>query len=482
MSEALEAEVKKLLRVKVVEYICRFNNDEIDKLCGDLRRIDRLYDDVGSIVQQQHDNLTKTQIKTFIDSVIGNMPKCAADLRDALPSTASMAKLEHFNEQWKVNQVKSKRASIIDTQDMLSKRARKEMDSASMSIAPKEGLPASSSQAKAEAVHLGLHLARTKNNHQASITIGFPPNLIKYGRVLGKGSFGQALLCTIDGVSYLPAHNQYVAKKFTGTPRSQFKSFGQESSIDLSHRGIVRAIAHTNSDPWVLVFPFFNAGTLGEWMELVPAPKGTLSTFLAAGDETYKKRMATVAETQRLSVLVKYAPSIIHALVQTLQFAHDHGVLHNDLHPWNVVIDITKEGIPRVGLIDWGLALRVKFEKRPSNVVDRKEHDARPWRAEELCDARSGCPYSYSTDTFALVWLIQIFCTTCEEYASHYGVDWAGRAQVEVQTIKSWTPDYLKKVASERKSLKELNDMLTMFDVHPEQCLRPMMEMMPAFI
>ena len=32
MSEALEAEVKKLLRVKLVEYICRFNVDDINRL------------------------------------------------------------------------------------------------------------------------------------------------------------------------------------------------------------------------------------------------------------------------------------------------------------------------------------------------------------------------------------------------------------------------------------------------------------------
>ena len=125
MSEALEAEVKKLLRVTLVECIFRYNNDDIDKICGDQRQIDRLYDDVWNTVQQQHDTLTQKQTKTFVDSVIGNMPKCAVDLKEALPTTASMPTLEHFHMQWKANQLKSKRASIIDTQDTFSKRARK---------------------------------------------------------------------------------------------------------------------------------------------------------------------------------------------------------------------------------------------------------------------------------------------------------------------------------------------------------------------
>ena len=99
------------------------------------------------------------------------------------------------------------------------------MDSVSMFTALEEGLPASQSHAKAEEVHLGKHLARTKNNHVASITIGIPLDVIVYGKTLGKGSYGHALQCTIDGMSYFPAHIQYVAKKFLGNARSQFKSF-----------------------------------------------------------------------------------------------------------------------------------------------------------------------------------------------------------------------------------------------------------------
>ena len=72
-----------------------------------------------------------------------------------------------------------------------------------------------------------------------------PLDVIEYGKTLGKGSYGHAMQCTIDGMSYFLAHIQYVAKKFLGNARSQFKSFAQEASIDLPHRGIVRAIVCT---------------------------------------------------------------------------------------------------------------------------------------------------------------------------------------------------------------------------------------------
>ena len=62
-----------------------------------------------------------------------------------------------------------------------------------------------------------------------------------------------------------------------------------------------------------------------------------------------------------------------------------------------------------------------------------------------------------------------------------FNVPWNGRAQVEVQTIQSWMPEYLKKKPAEQNLLEELNKMLTKFQLRPEQCLRPMSEMMPAF-
>ena len=70
---------------------------------------------------------------------------------------------------------------------------------------------------------------------------------------------------------------------------------------------------------------------------------------------------------------------------------------------------------------------------------------------------------------------------SCEEFANYFKIKWGGCTKVEVKTIQSWMPDYLKKKPEERKSLVELNEMLTKFDLRPEQCLCPISEMMPAF-
>ena len=93
----------------------------------------------------------------------------------------------------------------------------------------------------------------------------------------------------------------------------------------------------------------------------------------------------------------------------------------------------------------------------------------------------NACPWSTSMDTYALAWLIQFLCIFCEEFVTYFRIEWGGRTEVEVKTIQSWMPDYLKKKPEERNSLAELNEMLTKFNLRPEQCLRPISEMMPAF-
>lgn len=50
-----------------------------------------------------------------------------------------------------------------------------------------------------------------------------------------------------------------------------------ESSFDLLHRSIVRAIAQTRRAPWIHVFPLFNEDSLNDMMEIVQHPKGSLS-------------------------------------------------------------------------------------------------------------------------------------------------------------------------------------------------------------
>ncbi|MCO5552204.1 hypothetical protein L7F22_005716 [Adiantum nelumboides] len=119
------------------------------------------------------------------------------------------------------------------------------------------------------------------------------------------------------------------------------------------------------------------------------------------------------------------APSLIHAMVQTMAFAHCKGVLHCDLHPGNVVLDFTQDHQPRIGIIDWGLALRVGYEKRVSQAPHRKDHDFRPWLAPELLGADDEDVYKKGVDVYALSWMILQICTFCEEF-SPAARDWLG--------------------------------------------------------
>jgi tRNA A-37 threonylcarbamoyl transferase component Bud32 len=46
-------------------------------------------------------------------------------------------------------------------------------------------------------------------------------------------------------------------------------------------------------------------------------------------------------------------------LTQVQTFVHEirsHGVLHNDLHPRNILVREEKSGSPQIGIIDWGWA------------------------------------------------------------------------------------------------------------------------------
>ncbi|KAI5059692.1 hypothetical protein GOP47_0026011 [Adiantum capillus-veneris] len=185
-------------------------------------------------------------------------------------------------------------------------------------------------------------------------------------------------------ISFLPSMITFCAKKLKDRPCLLLKSFDCESSIDLIPRGIVQPLAHTFSPPWILIFPFFNGGSLGNLMEILPHPHGSLCTMLAK--QVGKGKVVEPVESKTLypddirhaKSLSMHVSGVIHALVQALAHAHPTGVLHTDLHPWNVMLDFTEDGILRVGIIDWGLALRMALEKRPTNIVNALEHELRP--------------------------------------------------------------------------------------------------------
>lgn len=274
----------------------------------------------------------------------------------------------------------------------------------------------------------------------------------------------------------------YCCKEFKGSATSRLQSFAQEASLPLSHQGIVRAVAQTKREPWALVFPYFNGQSLGDLMECVPPPKGSLSNLLKRQGENVKQT-PNPEEFRMCQMLIAHIPSVMHAMIQALLYAHNEGVLHCDLHPWNIMTDFTKDGKVRVGIIDWGLALRDGLETRKTNITNKKDHRMRPWRADELLNNESPCPYSKSTDLYAICWCIDYLSLFSKEFSEHYNVELPKAVASKITCIRTiLAQGYLKKVPEQRRSIQELDLELSGLELHPEESLRPMLEMMPRFL
>ena len=142
--------------------------------------------------------------------------------------------------------------------------------------------------------------------------------------------------------------------------KHQWKGFALEGAIDLNHTGIVRCIAHSKQQPWLQIFPFFNGGTLVDSMETVPCPHGTFTSLVALQEwkgkilPSFKWVQPSKEKLNHAKSICAHAPSLIHALVKALRFSHEEGIIHNDLHPWNIILDFTTDLTPRIKIIDWG--------------------------------------------------------------------------------------------------------------------------------
>ena len=57
--------------------------------------------------------------------------------------------------------------------------------------------------------------------------------------------------------------------------------------------------------------------------------------------------------------MVANMPHIMHDCIDGMVVVHMVGILHININPFNLVIDFTKDLKFQVGIIDWGLLLRV---------------------------------------------------------------------------------------------------------------------------
>ncbi|KAJ7548332.1 hypothetical protein O6H91_07G007400 [Diphasiastrum complanatum] len=164
-----------------------------------------------------------------------------------------------------------------------------------------------------------------------------------------------------------------------------------------------------------------------------------------------------------------------------MAFAHNEFLLHCDLHAANVMIDFTNQMHPRIGVIDWGMVVRVQYESKKSWVANSTTHALRPWLAPELLNRNH--VYTRATDTWSVAWLITELITFCEEFCKLHYLDWN-------QSLATANAEHIKYIVAKeyyiadehaRRNFQDLDNNLRRFNLHPDQYLRPMAEMMPAF-
>ena len=118
-------------------------------------------------------------------------------------------------------------------------------------------------------------------------------------------------------------------------------------------------------------------------------------------------------------MLVQHMPAILHALVDGIAATHTAGIVHCNLHPFNIMLDYTRTNQPQIGAIDWGMMIRMPTPKRgslnfesnastdPSALVEvqdraRFELQKRPWLAPEIYDHNCADAFTKASDIYAL--------------------------------------------------------------------------------
>ena len=134
--------------------------------------------------------------------------------------------------------------------------------------------------------------------------------------------------------------------------------------MQVLHPSIVRCIAFTKESPWITIFPFFNGGSLGDMLLTLPVQYSHFARAIHRLEHGWNWAVPTdenlsAMKLARLRALITNMPHIMHALVDGMAAAHMEGIVHTDIHPFNIVLDFIKDLKVQIGIIDWGLLLRV---------------------------------------------------------------------------------------------------------------------------
>ena len=87
-------------------------------------------------------------------------------------------------------------------------------------------------------------------------------------------------------------------------------------------------------------------------------------------------------ESKPIEYLKEYGPGMIKQILSGLEFLHGHNILHRDLKPLNVLVDITG----RIRLTDFGISRVLKDEE---TTVYTHGKGTEEWMAPEVIEARN---------------------------------------------------------------------------------------------
>ena len=134
--------------------------------------------------------------------------------------------------------------------------------------------------------------------------------------------------------------------------------------MQVIHPSIVRCIAFTKEFPWITIFPFFNGGSLGDMLLTLPTQHSHFARAIHCLEHGWNRPVRadenlSKVNLARVRALITNMPHIMHALVDGMATAHMAGIIHTDVHPFNIVLDFTKDLKVQIGIIDWILLLRL---------------------------------------------------------------------------------------------------------------------------
>ena len=68
-------------------------------------------------------------------------------------------------------------------------------------------------------------------------------------------------------------------------------------------------------------------------------------------------------------------PAILHALVDGIAATHTAGIVHCNLHPFNIMLDYTRTNQPQIGIIDWGKMIQTLTNQASLNFEPNASTD-----------------------------------------------------------------------------------------------------------